>query len=184
MDGHEWTYLVRGNRTPLRPGMCFSDEPGIYVPGELGVRHEDIIVITESGAENLTKWSGTPEDPAVDLTERAPPAPGARIPRPSPDGAGIGSREVAEDDHADPLGGEAADPRLEPLPRPAVLEQRMALVTGDEPTEPVPAAARVGGVSRSTSRAGVHICSRSAARSGAVGVEGERPSAPCRATLR
>ena len=50
MDGHEWTYLVKGNRTALRPGMCFSDEPGIYIPGELGVRHEDIIFITETGA--------------------------------------------------------------------------------------------------------------------------------------
>jgi Xaa-Pro dipeptidase len=65
MDGHEWTYLVRGNQTPLRPGMCFSDEPGLYIPGELGIRHEDIIVITEGGALNLTKWSGTPEEPAV-----------------------------------------------------------------------------------------------------------------------
>ena len=65
MDGHEWTYLVRGNTTPLRPGMCFSDEPGIYVPGELGVRHEDIITITADAAANLTPWSGTPEDPAV-----------------------------------------------------------------------------------------------------------------------
>jgi Xaa-Pro dipeptidase len=65
MEGHEWTYLVRGNRTPLRPGMCFSDEPGIYIPGELGIRHEDIIFITETGAENMTKWSGSPEDPAV-----------------------------------------------------------------------------------------------------------------------
>jgi Xaa-Pro dipeptidase len=65
MDGHEWTYLVRGNTTRLRPGMCFSDEPGIYVYGELGIRHEDIIVITPDGAENLTKWSGSPEDPAV-----------------------------------------------------------------------------------------------------------------------
>jgi Xaa-Pro dipeptidase len=65
MDGHEWTYLVRGNTTRLRPGMCFSDEPGIYVPGELGVRHEDIISITADGAENLTKWSGPPEDPAA-----------------------------------------------------------------------------------------------------------------------
>jgi Xaa-Pro dipeptidase len=65
MDGHEWTYLVRGNTTTLRPGMCFSDEPGIYIYGEMGVRHEDVIFITESGAENMTKWSGTPEEPAV-----------------------------------------------------------------------------------------------------------------------
>ena len=65
MNGHEWTYLVRGNTTPLRPGMCFSDEPGIYIPGEIGVRHEDIITITPDGAANLTRWSGTPEDPAV-----------------------------------------------------------------------------------------------------------------------
>jgi Xaa-Pro dipeptidase len=65
MDGHEWTYLVRGNRTRLQPGMCFSDEPGLYIPGELGVRHEDIIYVTEQGAENMTKWTGTPEDPAV-----------------------------------------------------------------------------------------------------------------------
>ena len=48
MDGHEWTYLVRGNTTKLRPGMCFSDEPGIYIPGEMGIRHEDIIFITET----------------------------------------------------------------------------------------------------------------------------------------
>jgi Xaa-Pro dipeptidase len=65
MDGHEWTYLVKGNRTRLQPGMCFSDEPGIYLPGELGVRHEDIIFITASGAGNMTRWPGTPEDPAV-----------------------------------------------------------------------------------------------------------------------
>ena len=65
MDGHEWTYLVKGNRTRLRPGMCFSDEPGIYIPGEIGVRHEDIVFITPEGAENMTRWSGTPEDPAV-----------------------------------------------------------------------------------------------------------------------
>lgn len=65
MDGHEWTYLVRGNTTKLRPGMCFSDEPGIYVYGEMGVRHEDIIFITPDGAANMTKWTGSPEDPAV-----------------------------------------------------------------------------------------------------------------------
>jgi Xaa-Pro dipeptidase len=65
MDGHEWTYLVRGNTTKLRPGMCFSDEPGIYIPGELGVRHEDCIFITDTGAESFTKWTSSPEDPAV-----------------------------------------------------------------------------------------------------------------------
>ncbi len=65
MDGHEWTYLVKGNRTLLRPGMCFSDEPGIYIPGELGIRHEDVITITADGADVLEKWPGTPEEPAV-----------------------------------------------------------------------------------------------------------------------
>ena len=65
MDGHEWTYLVKGNTTKLRPGMCFSDEPGIYIPGEMGIRHEDIITITESGADVLEKWPGTPQEPAV-----------------------------------------------------------------------------------------------------------------------
>jgi Xaa-Pro dipeptidase len=64
MDGHEWTYLVRGNTTRLRPGMCFSDEPGIYVPGELGIRHEDVITITEDGADVLEKWPGSPDEPA------------------------------------------------------------------------------------------------------------------------
>ena len=54
MDGHEWTYLVRGNKTRLEAGMTFSDEPGIYIPGEFGVRCEDIMVITENGAELLT----------------------------------------------------------------------------------------------------------------------------------
>jgi Xaa-Pro dipeptidase len=65
MDGHEWTYFVRGNTTKLRPGMCFSDEPGIYLPGEMGIRHEDCIFITETGAENFTRWTGSPEEPAV-----------------------------------------------------------------------------------------------------------------------
>jgi len=65
MDGHEWTYLVRGNATKLRPGMCFSDEPGIYVFGELGIRHEDVIFVTPDGAQNMATWSGSPEQPAV-----------------------------------------------------------------------------------------------------------------------
>jgi Xaa-Pro dipeptidase len=63
MDGHEWPYLVRGNTLPLAPGMTFSDEPGIYLPGEFGVRLEDDMVITEDGAELLTPQSPSLEDP-------------------------------------------------------------------------------------------------------------------------
>jgi Xaa-Pro dipeptidase len=63
MDGHEWPYLVRGNTLPLAPGMTFSDEPGIYIPGEFGVRLEDDMVITESGAELFTPTSPSLEDP-------------------------------------------------------------------------------------------------------------------------
>ena len=54
MDGHEWPYLVKGNTLKLAPGMTFSDEPGIYIPGEFGVRLEDDMVITDNGAELFT----------------------------------------------------------------------------------------------------------------------------------
>ncbi|HVH40061.1 MAG TPA: Xaa-Pro peptidase family protein [Gemmatimonadaceae bacterium] len=63
MDGHEWPYLVRGNTLPLERGMVFSDEPGIYIPGEFGVRLEDDMVITESGAELFTPQSPSLEKP-------------------------------------------------------------------------------------------------------------------------
>jgi Xaa-Pro dipeptidase len=63
MDGHEWPYLVKGNKLALAPGMTFSDEPGIYIPGEFGVRLEDDMVITESGAELFTPQSPSLEDP-------------------------------------------------------------------------------------------------------------------------
>ena len=53
MDGHESPYLVRGNRTILKPGMTFSTEPGIYVVGDYGMRCEDDMVIAESGAAHL-----------------------------------------------------------------------------------------------------------------------------------
>jgi Xaa-Pro dipeptidase len=52
-DGHEWPYLVRGNPTILKPGMTFSNEPGIYVPGEYGLRCEDDMVIAASGSAQL-----------------------------------------------------------------------------------------------------------------------------------
>src|SRR5580692_1305678 len=53
MDGHESPYLVRGNRTILKPGMTFSNEPGIYVVGDYGTRCEDDMVIAESGEAQL-----------------------------------------------------------------------------------------------------------------------------------
>jgi Xaa-Pro dipeptidase len=53
MDEHEWPYLVRGNRTILQPGMTFSNEPGIYVVGDYGLRCEDDMVISDSGAAKL-----------------------------------------------------------------------------------------------------------------------------------
>ncbi len=49
MDGHEPVYLVHGETTPLAPGMCFSDEPGIYIPGKFGVRLEDCWHMTNLG---------------------------------------------------------------------------------------------------------------------------------------
>ncbi|HJX83999.1 MAG TPA: Xaa-Pro peptidase family protein [Candidatus Angelobacter sp.] len=63
MDGHEWPYLVRGNATLLAPGMCFSDEPGVYIRGEFGVRLEDDMHITAQGAELFTPQSPSLEEP-------------------------------------------------------------------------------------------------------------------------
>ena len=63
MDGHEWPYLVKGNTAPLVVGNTFSDEPGIYIPGEFGVRLEDDMVITPTGAELFTPQSPSLEDP-------------------------------------------------------------------------------------------------------------------------
>lgn len=53
LDGHEYPYLVRGNETVLEAGMTFSNEPGIYVPGEFGVRCEDDMVIMPEGPAQL-----------------------------------------------------------------------------------------------------------------------------------
>ncbi len=63
MDMHEWPYLVRGNATPLAPGMCFSDEPGIYITGEFGVRLEDDWHVTEDGGKMFTPQSPSLEHP-------------------------------------------------------------------------------------------------------------------------
>jgi len=69
MDGHEWPYLVKHNMfgwtkvVTLAPGMTFTNEPGIYIPGEFGIRLEDDMLITESGAELFTPQSPSIDDP-------------------------------------------------------------------------------------------------------------------------
>jgi Xaa-Pro aminopeptidase len=69
MDGHEWPYLVKNNMygweqsLKMRPGMVFSDEPGIYIRGEFGVRLEDDMHVTENGAELFTPQSPSIENP-------------------------------------------------------------------------------------------------------------------------
>ncbi len=63
MDGHEWPYLVRNNATRIQSNMTFSDEPGIYIRGEFGIRLEDIMHITENGAELFTPQSPSLEQP-------------------------------------------------------------------------------------------------------------------------
>jgi Xaa-Pro dipeptidase len=69
MDGHEWPYLVKNNmygwpvHPTLRAGMVFSDEPGVYIRGEFGIRLEDELHVTEGGAELLTPPSPSLEHP-------------------------------------------------------------------------------------------------------------------------
>ena len=61
MDGHEPVNLVHGETTLLAPGMCFSNEPGIYIPGQFGIRLEDCFHMTADGP----RWFSTPP-PSID----------------------------------------------------------------------------------------------------------------------
>ena len=63
LDGHEAPYLVHGDATPLAPGMCFSDEPGLYIPGEFGIRLEDCWHMTETGPRLFTELAKSIDDP-------------------------------------------------------------------------------------------------------------------------
>jgi Xaa-Pro dipeptidase len=63
LDGHEPPYLVHGDATPLEAGMCFSDEPGIYIPGEFGIRMEDCWHMTSSGPKLFTPLAKSLEQP-------------------------------------------------------------------------------------------------------------------------
>jgi Xaa-Pro aminopeptidase len=66
LDGHEWTYFVKGNRTPIQVGMCFSDEPTISIPGEFGIRLEDDVFIAEDGPHFFSKQSRAIDQPFGD----------------------------------------------------------------------------------------------------------------------
>jgi len=59
---HEPPYMVEGERQPILPGMCFSIEPGIYLPGRFGVRIEDIVTVTGEGGSRLNR---TPHEMAI-----------------------------------------------------------------------------------------------------------------------
>jgi Xaa-Pro dipeptidase len=63
LDGHEPAYLVHGDTTPLEYGMCFSDEPGIYIPGEFGVRLEDCWYLTADGPRLFTPLARSLDEP-------------------------------------------------------------------------------------------------------------------------
>lgn len=63
LDGHEWTNFVRGNKTPIQPGMCFSDEPTVVIYGEFGIRLEDCLYIAEDGPKFFTKQSESVDAP-------------------------------------------------------------------------------------------------------------------------
>jgi Xaa-Pro dipeptidase len=63
MDGHEPAYLVHGDATPLQAGMCFSDEPGIYIPGEFGIRLEDCWYMGASAPKLFTPLAKSLDQP-------------------------------------------------------------------------------------------------------------------------
>jgi Xaa-Pro dipeptidase len=63
LDGHEPPYLVHGDSSPLQDGMCFSDEPGIYIPGEFGIRLEDCWHMTEAGPVLFTALAKSLDQP-------------------------------------------------------------------------------------------------------------------------
>ena len=63
MEGHEPVNLVHGEMTPLAPGMCFSNEPGIYIPGKFGVRLEDCFHMTATGPKYFSMPPPSIDDP-------------------------------------------------------------------------------------------------------------------------
>ncbi len=75
LDGHEHPYLVRASTTTLEPNMTFSNEPGIYIPGEFGLRCEDDMVLTPDGpAQLLTKGFQASLEKPLDVSAVVPAA--------------------------------------------------------------------------------------------------------------
>ena len=74
IDGHEWPYFVRNNmfgwdlHPSLKAGMTLSDEPGIYIPGQFGIRLEDDLLVTTEGAQLLTPQCPSLEDPFANVS--------------------------------------------------------------------------------------------------------------------
>jgi Xaa-Pro dipeptidase len=62
LEGHEWYYLVRGNKRRLQPGNVFTNEPGIYIPGEFGLRLEDELLVTANGSRPMLPQASSLED--------------------------------------------------------------------------------------------------------------------------
>ncbi|MCT4352318.1 aminopeptidase P family protein [Streptomyces sp. Je 1-79] len=62
---HEPPYMIEGEERPIVPGMCFSIEPGVYLPGRFGVRIEDIVTATEEGAGGGRRFNNTPREMAI-----------------------------------------------------------------------------------------------------------------------
>lgn len=63
LEGHEWTNFVKGNKMKLAPGMCFSNEPTIAIPGEFGIRLEDCLYMTDNGPVYFSKTSRSITEP-------------------------------------------------------------------------------------------------------------------------
>lgn len=63
LDGHEPVNFVRGETTKLAPGMCFSNEPGLYLPGKFGIRLEDCLHMSEDGPVLFSPLSKSLDDP-------------------------------------------------------------------------------------------------------------------------
>ncbi len=63
LDGHEWINLVKGNKRPMEPGMCFSNEPMLVLPGEYGIRLEDCIYVTEQEPKYFSQPSPSIDQP-------------------------------------------------------------------------------------------------------------------------